>query len=290
MCEAQTDLTKAMPRLLYGVLLVCAISVLGSLKSAGQVIASDNFDSYSIGSLANGSNGGSGWSGGWTVSGSNSSIVDMSVALPGQGYLSGDLGLSFTGNNNAPVVRNFSSQSGSVFVSYDFTLSSGSVENNDFVSMWFQTNQYPSGPNIGFKGDQATNTASNFDLFTRTQGGNEVYGGPSLVVGETYTLVGQLFKSSGTGNYDHFALWVDPAYADSGSPDATSTGDSGFSAVSSIGWRLVNLDTGDQALINNLKFGETWGDVVEVIPEPSTYALIMGVVVISIILFRGRSA
>ena len=257
----------------------------------GQIIAIDDFDSYSPGAFPDGANGGSGWTSAWDVSGSNSSIVDLSVLLPGQGFAPGDLGLSFTGNNNAPVLRDFSSQAGEVFVSYQFTLTNGSVGNNDFASMWFESSNYPSGPNLGLKGNQASNNAANLDFMTRTIGGQEAYGGPNLQTGTSYFLVGHLFKSGGSSEYDRFSLWVDPAFSDSASPLATSSGTSSFGNVATLGWRLVNMDLDDQVVVNNLTIGATWADVVPTaIPEPSSLAMLGGILaLLGVFYFRNRS-
>jgi hypothetical protein len=261
-----------------------------AFQSSGQIIAIDNFDNYTTGNFSNGSSAGTGWTNNWTVTGSNTAVVNLNTLLPGQGYTVGDQTISFTGNNNSPVRRNFAPQTDTMYVSYDFTLLNGSVDNNDFASLWLQSFQFPSGPNIGFKGNSASNNPNNFDLFARARGGAEVYGSPNLSIGQTYTLVGQLYKSVPSGNYDRFALWVNPGSGDANSPQQTSTADSGFSTISSLGWRLVNLDNDDQVLINNLTLGGSWDDVVpaEVIPEPSTYAVILGIMAIGIAVWRRK--
>ncbi len=272
-------------------LLLVALHLLFIVEIAAQVIALDAFDSYALGLLRNGASGGSGWTSNWDVSGTNSSIVDLSVVLPGQAYETGDHALSFSGNNNAPVIRDFSTQTDSLFVSYEFTLLSGTVNNNDFASLWFETHQYPNGPNIGVKGNSATNTPSSPDFFARTQGGSEAFAFPDLETGTTYFIVGELFKSGGSSNYDRFSLWINPDSDDAASPLASSSSDSGYSSIDSLGWRLVNLDGDDQVLINNLALGSSWENVVPMaVPEPATYVLSFGILSLAFVLIRKRKS
>ena len=245
-----------------------ALSVLSPMASAA-IVASDDFN-YTVGELST-RNGGTGWGGAWTAVTARTEIVDPAVDLGGANAL------RITGNANPVAQRTLSSafSGDELFVSFLFQLDAGTLTNNDFLALWFNSS---TGPNIGIKADEGTRNGTN-DVFVRTSGTGGSYA-PGSNIGATndvtYQIVGRLSRSAEGNNYRNFDLWLNPIFADLGSPDATFTGDAGISTVTSVGFRTANLADGDTLLIDNLILATNWNDVVaapNAVPEPGSLAL-----------------
>ncbi|MDA0242812.1 MAG: hypothetical protein OT477_05310 [Chloroflexi bacterium] len=251
-------------------LLIALLGVFNLAQAAPNLvgdIADDTFD-YPTGEL-NTQNGGTGWGGAWTANTGVTELLDstaipMSYSVPSGGnVVDGERILRVSGNNDAAIQRALSaSQTGTVYISFLLRLN-GAINNNDFVAIWFNTNQ---GPNIGIKGNRATNTDAEPDIFVRPFNNATpplgAYAPTNLVVGQTYFVVGRLSKDG--ANYDRYQLWVNPAFGDSATPQAelTGTGTGTTANFTLVGLRSVNLDAGDSIDISGIHIGTTWDDVV----------------------------
>ncbi|MEC5387597.1 PEP-CTERM sorting domain-containing protein [Uliginosibacterium sp. H3] len=247
----------------YTQAIAAALFLFSSPFASATLIASDEFN-YNLGALS-GANGGYGWAGAWTAS-SGASIVDPAIDL------SGNRALAVSANSDNLAWRTLAnSYSGDVYVSMLMQVGSGAVSSNDFVSLWFDivtSGAHTTRPQIGIKAD----ISGSNDIFARTTGsGGAVAPDSNVVAGQTFLVVGKLSKVSST-NYNQFDLWFNPSAGDFSSPDASFSGNSGLSALSTLGLRSVNLDSGDTVLIDNLRLGTAWSDVSPV-PEPSSLAL-----------------
>ena len=232
--------------------------------AAAAVIAADDF-SYTLGSL-NGTNGGSGWGSAWRAV-SGASIVDPALDL------SGNRALAISANNNNLAWRSLaSSYSGNeMYVSMRMQLGSGTLNTNDFASLWFDsvaTGGHGTKPQIGIKG----NINGSNDIFARTTGSAGSFASSSNVIaGQTFLVIGKLSKVASL-NYNHIDLWFNPSASDFATPDASFNGNSGLSSLTLLGLRSANLDKGDTVLIDDLRLATSWVDVSPV-PEPSSMIL-----------------
>lgn len=240
--------------------LATLLAATGSAQ-AGLVI-SDNLNAAMTGSLA-GQAGGVGWAGAWTGS-SSATVVDTGVAA---GAISGQA-LRFSGADNAnAATRTLAGTVSATKVLVDFSLqfNAGSIDNNDFLALWFGSS---TGPNIGVKGNcDGAAGCNGADLFVRTMGTGGSFA-TSMTVGTTYHLFALLEKVNGSSAYNRYSLWVDPTEAERSSltgADAVFNGSSGLSAFATIGFRTANLDAGDAVLVDDLSITE--------LPEPGSIAL-----------------
>lgn len=238
-----------------------------TLAQAHVLVASDNFDSYNTGNL-HAQNGGSGWAGGWSANSSAENVTS-------------DNWLAFIGNNNAAATRSLGKAlTDKVIVDFNFQYS-GTINDNDFLGLWFGSS---TGPNVGLKGNCGNGSCTN-DLFVRTNGTNGSFApGSDLVANTTYHVLAYLYKSSVDASFDRIALWVDPTAEEMASLsgwDALYSGASDLFAVTSIGFRSVNLDPRDNFRIDDLR--------IQTVPEPGSLAL-LGSALLGIAAFRRKFA
>lgn len=248
-------------------------ALLGAMGSAqAGLVASDNLNTATVGSLA-GQAGGQGWASAW----SGSSSVSVVSGSSGQA-------LRFSGaDNTSAASRTLGSTISANRVLVDFTLqfSSGAIDNNDFVALWFGNS---TGPNIGVKGNCDGLTGCNgADLFVRTSGSSGSFS-TAMTVGTTYHLFALLEKAGGASSYNRYSLWVNPTADEMTSlsgADAVFNGSSGLSSFSALGFRTANLDAGDAVLVDDLNITE--------LPEPASFAL-AGAALLGLAAARRRKA
>jgi MSHA biogenesis protein MshQ len=247
-----------------------AIPALAGGDLCGELLAIDDFESYSPGSIA-GQNGGIGWNGGWTGVINRQQITDTSANLlrysaPNNEFIAGgERGLMLSGSSATAATRLISSRRTDdvVYVSMlvRFDIASG---NNLFASLWFDQTGFSNVPNIGLKSNRGSGGGAE-DIMVRTRTNNDVYSTP-IVNGETYLIVGRMAKTNPGANqpYDQWQLWVNPATLsdEPGSPDVSTTGVSDVVSFREIGFRTENLSASDRVTIDRMAIGKTWQEVV----------------------------
>ncbi len=244
--------------------LLCALAG----KAQALSFAVDTFEDYSVGSIA-GNNGGTGWAGAWTGQ-SGQSIVDTTSNPLQYQVVGGDLvdggsrALKITGNNDGMATRTFdTTYDGTIFTSFLMRVDSGTLGNNDFVSIWYSNIGPSGGPSMGLKANEGSGDGP-LDFFARTrQINNDAAYSTEAVTGETYLLVGKLEKTGANGNiYDRYSLWVNPDAGASGTPDAVYNVPSLYSDVTNMGIRSVNLSDGVAVSIDGLRYAPTFEDAI----------------------------
>lgn len=240
--------------------LIVASAILATLfvtsASATTVVASENFNG-AVGSVKT-QTAGTGWATPWQSGLATApSVVQQSA---------GDNALQMSADSNNAAYRDLATtMTGDVFVSFAFQYS-GALQANDFLALWFGNSN---GPNIGMKANCGDNSCAN-DAFTRTSMNATVamLADSNLFPNTSYVLFGHLYKANGSINYNRFDAWLNPSYTELTSfvtPDASASGDSGMSSVSTIGFRTANLN-GVTVQVDDLQ--------VSAVPEPGSIALL----------------
>ena len=175
-------------------------------------------------------------------------------------------------NNVMPVA-----QSGSVLIDFNFTYTGATVDNNDFLALWFGNSnnlgQAYKGPNVGFKANCGTGRNCTNDLFARLGGASGPFmNNSNLIAGTTYNIFANLYKGAGSTTYNRFDMWLNATAAEKSSltgADLKATGNTNLTSFNAIGIRTLGLDKGLTMTVSNLNVTGLEAEV----PEPSSVAL-----------------
>jgi hypothetical protein len=185
--------------------------------------------------------------------------------------------LTFNSDSNTAYTNVMpAAQSGSVLIDFNFTYTGATVDNNDFLALWFgnsnNLSQAYKGPNVGFKANCGNGTCTN-DLFARLGGESGPFmNNSNLVAGTTYNIFANLYKAAGSTTYNRFDMWLNATAAEKASltgADLKATGNTNLASFNTIGVRTLGLDKGLSVNVNNLRVTGLESEV----PEPSSVAL-----------------
>jgi len=247
--------------------------------SRGAIIAQDTFETYSPGSQLNGQNGGSGFGGPYVVDSTrlaNATTVSQSLSYS-SGSVTNNGGsvavlVSDVSDSNNLISRPIPTQSSTVYFSFLLRANTGTLSSEDFLQLGLSdvTTTEPKA-SVGIAGTTAGALPEQF--YVRVpNGGTSAFSGTGTTVAEntTYMLVGKISKVAASSTFNQVDLFVNPSTtSEPGTATATSTvaAGSGVGSVSNVILRMARTDTGDQYLLDNLRFGTSYSDVV---PEPGT--------------------
>jgi hypothetical protein len=259
-------------------------ALLLAAPAMAALVAYDGFGDYAAGTpLENSSgvglSGGTGWTSAWNVIDAYRST--LTILQSGLSYNGGEvrvqggdraLQLVASGLGN-PIdylaSRLFSSQTGTVYMSMLWrSPTAADTANEDFTQ--FGMSSAVGNPRLSVA--HRVNTALDPDAYqfhARSGTSNNAFTLPNTVAGQTYLLVIRATRTS--GNYTSVALWVNPTSLTETSPNATSSVDSGTASAAAFMFRTAFLEDADTYIIDELRIGTTWADVV--VPEPATLAL-----------------
>lgn len=169
-----------------------------------------------------------------------------------------------TTNNDSILKYTLDQQSGGVIVDYTFSYT-GTLQNNDFLGLWFGNS---TGPSFGLKANCGDGSCGN-DLFGRTGGVGGVFlNGSNLQANTSYHLMGYLSKTGNSKNYNSLDVWLNPTATEMISLTGADVHAAGASIASftDIGFRSANVDNGLALTVSGVR--------VAVVPEPTTLSLI----------------
>jgi hypothetical protein len=265
-------------------------------------IAVESF-SYTSGDLHGKGAVGSGWKTAWDADQSTLELVDTAASplvynVPGGGTVNGGssaLRINGSGTNAGSAgemaFREIDPQGGDLYFSfllrYEPT-SGGSFDGlsttPDFLGLWFDDLAPDSGnsdhssntPQAGLINNIGTPTGN--DFFARYNTGTVFRTGGDVQANLTYMVAGRIFKDSST-TYNKITIWVNPDSIGS-SPLTSTSQTSSITSIKYLGIRAANLDSNDSFLIDEIRLGTVYADVVPVpLPAPlfAVAALLGGV-------------
>lgn len=257
---------------------------LSALSANATTLVSADFDAgYTAGATVNGQSGSGdvGLSGSWAIPVLDPSIDnDLQIVSGGLDYQVSGGGLIDGGSQalrynqqsgdvstNTLVSRSLSTtvDQSEFFLRFVIQQDQASAA-GDFLFWWLTTSgdftSHADNPSMGIYND---------DLAAQINSSGKA--GSGVASGSPQLLVAKFTKDGVSNQYETVDFWIDPAYGDSVTPQATATDASGnLSAGTFIGIQVNNMTGGTQYLMDSYAIGTTWDSVVP-IPEPSSYAI-----------------
>jgi len=268
----QTHMSKPTLHRSFGSVLTMMASVLIATSSThAALVGYENFDGYAAGNSLNGLTGGAGWptSSAWSaVSGISVSSEAITYDLGGE-TLGGGTTVKMIGNSTNALVRAAPVTGGQpVFVSFIFQIKGGTAGTNvtgTIFTGWQADDANPSITvdsigylgNSGKAGARVNNQSTSF--------------GSNLKYGQTYLCV---IKYGGWSNgaYQTTQVWINPSRSQENTTDPaitqtrteTTGGSSGFLGLRV---RTYGLSATDYYLVDEIRIGTAWDDVVSPAPR-----------------------
>lgn len=259
-------------------LTACAVTsacLLAAGEAKAVVLALETFESYTAGSVLNGQNGGSGWTGAWgstaqaTVQ--NASLVDPNGFVSGGGKAL-QLQLAAGADVGNIFNRSFGSTSSTVYMSYLVLVDS--FEDNDFLSV--------SGSNGAVGNAQDTLSSG-----VRNNVGNPIYSrvgtsgtgdtdnvvsgaGSTVPDNTTFLVVAKYTKDAGSLTYNRTDVYVNPTSPfEPAAPSATSIETNApdkptINALSMVTGRFLASDNTDRVVLDSIRVATTFHEALGV--------------------------
>jgi hypothetical protein len=264
--------------------ILMAISGLVTQSAVAVLIAVDTFD-YLDGANLGGLAGGSGWTDGWVAPG-DTNLGTVISSLNGVSTAKFDNLNSFTTlTTNTAAYRMFPEQTGdSLYISYTFAYTGSSV---NFSALWFDRTPEHSTHNAGRLNMGIVSSSGQLFTGLLTTAENRIFTDTYAVPDTFYTMVVHLYKSvpGATEGYNAMEVWINPAFAESGTPQYSLITSTGIPNIDKAGWRFASQPVDTDLHVAELIIGTAWGDVVPV-PEPGSIAAVLGLAVLAGVMFR----
>lgn len=257
-----------------GIFVHCALAALmlsiASASSQAVVIATDDFDSYGVGSQLHGLNGGTGFNSAWTIN--NAALrPDLTIINGGLNYAAGDISInsgsnavqylaSEGGNTNDFASRSLDAAPNVVYFSVLYNRTN-KVGNDDFFEIGL-TDSITNQPLASGLESQVTGTFQVRSGNSGTAGGTVNSGVPSGL-NQTSLLVVRAEKAAGSSTYNDVRLFVNPTSSDEGSNAFTqSTANGGLTNATNFNFRRALHEVGDATVIDNVVIATTFEQAV----------------------------
>lgn len=274
-------------RLTVAIAIGCLVALAAQGPARAGLIATENFESYTVGDLVEsgsgvGLSGGTGWTAAWNIADAYRTNVTIQAGSLSYTSPSGAINVSggsqamrlanvnATNSNFVMSSRNFESQADTLY--YSFLIRQDAASASDTTGDFIQI-----GPGTTWEAPTiSVGVTAGPDFFARvgTPSGQQSLTGTARPIQNTYLVVAKISKVAGATNYNRTDLWVNP---DSLTEPTVSTYyyntsyNSGRSAFTTLLTRLAFLETSDVFYLDNYAVGTTYGSVV---PEPATLALL----------------
>ena len=256
------------------------------LTANAALIAYEGFEDNTVGQVLDGNgNGGSGWVNDWNILNARASEVTvqsntMSYAAGAIEIDGGARMLRYTaseGSIQAIGGRNFPTQTGTIYMS--FLMQASANDNASARDDFYQfglTNSTYTGTGAPDINSPVSAMDRNGTIQLRSGTSTSIDSTIDTGVGNTFFLVLRAEKTDASSTYNDLTLYINPDNAIEGlNTNITTTIDSGLdlSGNAAIAIRKAFLETGDTYLLDEIRIGSTFADVITLVPEPATFCL-----------------
>ncbi|MEX2607661.1 MAG: PEP-CTERM sorting domain-containing protein [Kiritimatiellia bacterium] len=259
-------------------LIVMSAALLLMQTASAALLAYDGFDEYADGTLAS-NNGGSGWTSSW-----DSNTVTADVQSGGLSYSNGSISINggskaitvfgSNTNNEQAILRSFTPTTSNGNLYFSYLVQSNTSDVDDFYRMLLTATESRNEAGGGI-GDVQTGAAEFGARVGKT--GPDASTGDTYATGTTYFLVGKLSSQGGTA-YDQLEMWINPSSSTEGAADLSVSSNTGETDMVNWGMRSVNVNNSGDKVFDEFRVGTTYNAVT--IPEPGTFALMAGALVV----------
>lgn len=253
--------------------------VLVSASASAQIVFTESFD-YTVGTELSAANSA------WGQANANADVISIasgSLSVPGLLPSSGNH-IAFDGGGT-DYQRTFTPvETGSLWYSFAFQVTDATANTTAGYFAGFGQNATNFSTTIWTQQDGA---GFNLGVVNNTSTANIQFVPGTLSLNTTYFVVGSFNLDDDTAS-----LWFAPSSATFGQVDAPAATISGLTgtARSSLDRFFIRQDSTSETafmLMDEIRVGTTWASVTPV-PEPATYAAILGIVVLGLAIVRRR--
>jgi len=251
------------------------------------LIAYEGFEDNTVGQVLDGNgNGGTGWTNDWNIL--NARAAEVTVQSSTMSYAAGEIAIDggsrmlryIASENSIQAIggRNFPAQTGTIYMSFLVQASANDnpAARNDLYQFGFTDSTYTGGgaPDIN---PLVSGMDRNGTIQLRSGTSTSIDSTISTGVGNTFFLVLRAEKTGLSSTYNDLTLYINPDSATEGlNTSITTATDStlDLSGNGAVAIRKAFLENGDTYLLDEIRVGTTFADVITVVPEPSTMVLL----------------
>jgi hypothetical protein len=239
-------------------LVVVSLVSLGGQRAGAEVLVSEGFEDYGLGTAVGQNGGGGRWNETWRHMGlpTQQSVVESGLQYDAGGVKidGGERALEVTGGKPGGVlVRGFDKVTGpEVYLRFLIQLADDTLDAEDFAAVYF--NEGVEGPQTGY-----TDLGVLFARLFLSKTPNAYVSSGSIEPGRTHLLVMKLERVS--ERYSRVSFWVDPSRDAGGRPDAVAESPSDRCAedLNALGFRIGKAMTHeDRVVFDEIVLAETW--------------------------------
>jgi hypothetical protein len=258
-------------------------TLLSAVSASATLLVEENF-TYPAGSLVEGQNGGTGFTGAWTDNAiqnfQKDTVAAASLSYPGLATSGGSVQL-IESRVSDTLIRSVATIAGvqgeTTWTSFLVTFADttpGALDPEDQTFVAIREGNNGPGPGFGILDDGSGNLVFAIaDLF----GGDPVFSTEPFLAGTTYLLVGSITWNTAPGAPEDIALYVNPTIGQSLGPPVVTRNDLDLSNGGGDQIRSLQIypgGNGSAFFYDEIRIATSLASVIPV-PEPST-SLLMG--------------
>jgi hypothetical protein len=235
--------------------------------AGADLLAFDDFESYTPGVTLNNGAGGSGWAGNWATDALEVTVEDG--AIPGFGL---SVQIDTLGQTDSIMRRAPAAQTETVYIGFVLR-TTGGWDSSDFLQFYGNDSTGPSNE------DSVSGGIRNHDpspYFARVGRWPDSANSTTTFHGDdrTYAVVLRFGRTPGETEYDQSAIFIDQATEATAAASKMLAGASDTTTISQFHVRTFDIDEGQLIYIDQLKIATTYAEAYTPVPAPVSSALV----------------